>query len=164
MWATLCENESASATSHLAGTLVCTSVGCQQGKYAHASLFAGFPLFFFVRKQVVIIMSQMVGATFWHEHRGNWENWWSFPTLPRKRKMSGKLCMSPAKADFISHVYMTINIYKERKIAGKTGWSTAGFGKINTLMTGWSWFFILVLGSEKNWWQIASDTFTERCL
>lgn len=36
-------------------------------------------------------------------------------------KMSGKLCKSLANTDFISHVYMTINIYKERKIAGKTG-------------------------------------------
>lgn len=36
-------------------------------------------------------------------------------------KMSGKLCKSLANTDFISHVYMTINIYKESKIAGKTG-------------------------------------------
>lgn len=36
-------------------------------------------------------------------------------------KMSGKLCKSLANTDFISHVYMTINIHKERKIAGKTG-------------------------------------------
>lgn len=95
-------------------------------------------------------MSQMVGATFWHDTQGQLNELVNFPHSPPKEKMSGKLCKSPAKADFISHVYMTINIYKERKIAGKTGWSKVGFGRINTLVTGWSSIFILVLGSEKN--------------
>lgn len=107
---------------------------------------------------------QLFGKT----HKGNWENWWISPTFPPKKKMGGKLCTSPAKADFISHVYVTINIYKEHKIAGKTGWSTVRFGSINTLMTGRSSFFILVLGSGKKLrgnhkWHISRAVFFITC-
>lgn len=67
-------------------------------------------------------MSQMVGATFWHDTEGQLKEAVNPPQPPKKMKMSGKLCKSLANTDFISHVYMTINIYKERKIAGKTGY------------------------------------------
>lgn len=63
-----------------------------------------FPFFPLVRRQVVIIMSQMVGATFWHNTPGQLRELVKFP--------HSLLCTSPAKVDFISHVYMTINIYK----------------------------------------------------
>lgn len=76
-------------------------------------------------------------------------------------KMSGKLCKSLANTDFISHVNITINIYKERKIAGKTGAVWEDQHPDDEVELVFSIFYFSGR-DQKNWGEITSDKFTER--
>lgn len=80
-------------------------------------------IFFFflsnVRKQAIIIVSQMVATAFLAARNSH----------APKTKMSGKVVRFPsASAYFISCLYVTINIYKQRKIAGKAEQGMGGGG------------------------------------
>lgn len=113
-----------SATTHPAGTPQSALLSAaSRGVRAVTSPFAGFPLLFFpsCEKASCYCYESNGGCNFLARHRGATERGGKSPSTRKKMKMSGKLCKSLANTDFISHVYMTINIYKERKIAGKTG-------------------------------------------
>lgn len=70
-------------------TTECTSVRCQQGRARSYLVVCRFSPPFFpshVRKWVVIVMSQMVGATFWHDTEGQLKEAVNPPQPPKKWK------------------------------------------------------------------------------
>lgn len=120
-----------------------------------------FPFFSPSEKASCYFCESSGGCNFLAQQTGATERTGKFTPLSPKKKMSGKLCKSHAKADFISHVYMTIYIYREHKIGGKTGWSTIGVWKNQHVGDGLELISHSCFGGEKKR-QINRDTFTER--